>query len=278
MILIGASSSTRTDWALIDADTPVAKVVTAGINPYFMTRREISHVIRLGLPEQFFKHRCQKVIFYGSGCADEEQIQIVKSSLVAQFHTDVQVHNNLLGVARGILGHEPGIVCILSVGSNSCMYDGEQIISNVRPGGYILGDEGSDVFLGKRLVADIIKGIAPSEVSQRFFARFDTTATAIFDRVYSHPRANLLLASYSEFLSENLGLEYCSRLVYESFIAFFQRNVAHYDYSAWPISFIGRTCNTYGGILAQAAADFGATIRQVCSNSLPGLIRYHCEP
>lgn len=277
MILIAVSSSTHTDWALIGPEGLAISCVTAGINPYFMSRREISHIIRLELPREFFKHRWQKVCFYGSGCGDEDKSQIVKSSLVAQFHTTVQVESNLLGVARSILGHEAGIVCILSVGSNSCMYDGTVITRNVRPGGYILGDEGSNAFLGKRLVADIIKEVAPKEVSERFFARFDTTANAIFDHVYSLPRANLLLASYSEFLRENIDLEYCRKLVYDSFMAFFKRNVANYDYRSYPISMTGRTCLSYADIMHEAAADFGVKIHKIIPNTLPGLIEYHTK-
>lgn len=275
MILIAASSSTHTDWALFGPEGPTLTSVTAGINPYFMSRREISHIIRLELPAEFFKHRWHKVFFYGSGCADEDKIQTVRSSLMAQFHTSVTVENNLLGVARGMLGHEPGIVCILSVGSNSCMYDGNAITHNVRPGGYILGDEGSNAFLGKRLVADIIKDVAPKEVSDRFFSQFETSANAIFDRVYSHPRANLLLSTYSDFLQENLDLDYCRTLVYDSFMAFFTRNVANYDYHAYPVSFTGRTCITYSDILHQAAADFGVSINKIRASALPGLIEYH---
>lgn len=121
MILIGASSSTHTDWALLGPDGPSCTAVTAGINPYFMSRREISHVIRLGLPEPFFKHRWEEVHFYGSGCADEEKIQTVRSSLVAQFHTEVSVRSNLLGVARGILGSEPAsFASYLSAPTHAC--------------------------------------------------------------------------------------------------------------------------------------------------------------
>lgn len=155
------------------------------------------------------------------------------------------------------------------------MYDGCDITRNVRPGGYILGDEGSDAFLGKRLIADIIKDVAPKEVSDLFFSRFETTANAIFDRVYSHPRANLLLSSYSKFLRENINLDYCSTLVYESFMAFFRRNIANYDYGRYPISFTGRTCMAYSDILQQAADDFGARIYKVLPSALPGLIEYH---
>ncbi|MDE7376330.1 MAG: hypothetical protein K2N16_05735, partial [Muribaculaceae bacterium] len=224
---------------------------------------------------EFFTHRWHKGYFYGSGCADEDKIHTVKSSLVAQFHTAVDVESNLLGVARSMLGQEPGIVCILSIGSNSCMYDGHAITHNVRPGGYILGDEGSNAFLGKRLVADIIKEVAPKEVADRFFSQFETSANAIFDRVYSHPRANLLLSSYSDFLQENLDLDYCRTLVYESFMAFFKRNVANYDYKSYPVSFTGRTCIAYSDILHQAAADFGIRIHKIRASALPGLIEYH---
>ena len=55
MKLIAESSSTRTEWAVVEGDSVIKRVFTEGINPFFQTRREISRSVRLNLPEEFFK-------------------------------------------------------------------------------------------------------------------------------------------------------------------------------------------------------------------------------
>lgn len=155
------------------------------------------------------------------------------------------------------------------------MYNGREITRNVRPGGFILGDEGSNSYLGKTLVADIVKGIAPMEIASLFFRQFNTNVDEIMNLVYSHPHANRTLADYSFFLADHLDNEYIYKIVYDGFIKFFERNLVFYDYKAMPVSFVGKTGTTYREILAKAAADFGITIDKVVPDSMPGLIEYH---
>ena len=61
MKIIAESSSTRTEWALVEGATIVEHAFTEGLNPYFQTRREISRSVRLGLPEVFFKKKLDKM-------------------------------------------------------------------------------------------------------------------------------------------------------------------------------------------------------------------------
>ena len=143
MKVIAESGSTTTEWVLVDGKNVLERSFTEGINPFFQTRREISHSIRLNLPETFFKKRWERVYFYGAGCANLDKKNILEASLVAQFKTPISAESDLLAAARGLLIDKPGIACILGTGSNSCLYDGERIIKNVRSAGYILGDEGS---------------------------------------------------------------------------------------------------------------------------------------
>ena len=109
MKIIAESSSTRTEWALLDGTEIVEHAFTTGLNPFFQTRREISHAIRLELPEAFFRRRWDHVYFYGAGCSSKEKTKIMESSLVAQFKTPVTVESDLLGAARGLLVREAGI-------------------------------------------------------------------------------------------------------------------------------------------------------------------------
>lgn len=248
-----------------------------GLNPYFQSRREISHSIRLELPEVFFRRKLEHVYFYGAGCANTEKCKIMESSLVAQFKTPVTVESDLLGAARGLLVREPGLACILSTGSNSCLYNGLEIEKTVAPLGFILGDEGSGAYMGKRMIADMLKGLAPRDLTEAFFEKNNVTPNMLLDEVYSNKLPSKLLSQYSVFLRENLDNSYCYRLVYNAFMEFFTRNIISYDYTGIPLSFVGSVCVMYQPILLKVASDFGAQIKKIIRNSMPGLVAYHSE-
>ena len=277
MKLIAESSTTRTDWALVEGAEIVEHAYTTGLNPYFQSRREISHSIRLELPEVFFRRKLEHVYFYGAGCANTEKCKIMESSLVAQFKTPVTVESDLLGAARGLLVREPGLACILSTGSNSCLYNGLEIEKTVAPLGFILGDEGSGAYMGKRMIADMLKGLAPRDLTEAFFEKNNVTPNMLLDEVYSNKLPSKLLSQYSVFLRENLDNSYCYRLVYNAFMEFFTRNIISYDYTGIPLSFVGSVCVMYQPILLKVASDFGAQIKKIIRNSMPGLVAYHSE-
>ncbi len=277
MKLIAESSTTRTDWALVEGAEIVEHAYTTGLNPYFQSRREISHSIRLELPEVFFRRKLEHVYFYGAGCANTEKCKIMESSLVAQFKTPVTVESDLLGAARGLLVREPGLACILSTGSNSCLYNGLEIEKTVAPLGFILGDEGSGAYMGKRMIADMLKGLAPRDLTEAFFEKNNVTPNMLLDEVYSNKLPSKRLSQYSVFLRENLDNSYCYRLVYNAFMEFFTRNIISYDYTGIPLSFVGSVCVMYQPILLKVASDFGAQIKKIIRNSMPGLVAYHSE-
>lgn len=277
MKIIADSSTTRTEWAMVDGNEVVEHVFTTGMNPYFQTRRELSHSIRLELPEEFFRRRWEHVYFYGAGCANMEKKKLMESSLVAQFRTPVTVESDLLGAARGLLVREPGLACILGTGSNSCLYDGSEIVRNVPALGYILGDEGSGAYLGKLFVADVLKGIAPEPLRRAFLEKFNVNQNVLMDEVYSSKTPSRALASFVPFLAENIANPYVRQLVYNAFTAFFERNIQAYDYASNPLSFVGSTAMTFSDILREAASNFGATISKIVPNSMPGLVQYHAD-
>lgn len=278
MKIIAESSSTRTEWSLCDGATVVEHAFTTGLNPFFQSRREISHSIRLELPDVFFRRRWEHVFFYGAGCATAEKIKIMESSLVAQFKTPCTVESDLLGAARGLLVRKPGLACILGTGSNTCLYDGNEIVQTVRSLGIMLGDEGSNAYMGKMFVADILKNIAPPEIIMAFYDRFKSNPNMLLDEVYSASVPSRVLARYAFFLKEHIEHPYVYKLVYDALYQFFERNITAYDYKRQPISFVGSTCVMFEDILHKVADEFGATIKKVTRYSMPGLIEYHSQP
>lgn len=275
MEIIADSSATRTEWAIVDEDRVVERAFTSGVNPYFMTRREISHVIRLELPDSFFRHRWRHIWFYGAGCATVEKCKVMEASLVTQFKSPATVNSDILGAARGLFVRRPGLACILGTGSNSCLYDGESIVRTVRPLGYILGDEGSNAYMGRLLIADVLKGLAPDDISDRFFARFGVSPVRLMDDVYSASMPGRVLASYASFLTENIADQYVSGLVRSALTAFFERNILAYDYKDKIVGFVGSAAVTYEPLLREVAAGFGIEIAAVRPSSMHGLVEYH---
>lgn len=273
--VIAESTSTHSEWSLVDGNNVVAHAVISGINPYFQTRREISHIIRLELPRDFFKRRWEKIYFYGAGCSNPDRNKIVELSLVAQFKTPVEVASDLVGAAHGLLQNEAGLACILGTGSNSCFYDGEKITKSVTAGGFILGDEGSGSSLGRLFLSDVLKNIAPRELIDEFYTVNKITPANLMDAVYNNPHANNNLHDYSFFLADHLDNEYCRELVTNEIKRFFDRNLCQYDYKDYPVCFVGSIATRYSEILLQVAYSYNINVKKIVSDSMPGLVAYH---
>lgn len=275
MKIIADSSASRTEWVLVDGNTVVEHTFTKGLNPFFQSRRDISHSIRLELPEAFLKKRWEHIYFYGAGCANTDKKKIVEASLVAQFKTPVTVESDLLGAARGLLINEPGIACILGSGSNSCYYDGKQIVKNVRSLGFVLGDEGSASYIGKRFVSDCLKDIAPEQLRNSFYEYINKTPDEIMTSIYENTLPGNMLSVYSRFLMDKLEMDYVYDIVYSSINDFFTRNVAQYNYRDLNVCFVGSNACAYSGVLNEVAKKFGINIRKILPSSVPGLVHYH---
>lgn len=279
MKLIAETGSTRTEWALTESRQLINSLFTDGINPFFQTRREISRSVRLGLPEEFFKKKLEQVYYYGAGCSSEEKKKIIRASLVAQFKTPVQVESDLLAAARGLFLREAGIACILGTGSNSCFYDGATILKNVRSGGYILGDEGSGAAMGRVFMSDVLKGIAPAELTEDFFDKFRITSDDIMDLVYNRPFPNRFLATVAYFLADHQESDYACQVIRDNLQKFFARNICQYDYSNYSIRFVGSWAHHCADYLYDVAQEFGVMIDMIEETPMKGLIEFHAtEP
>lgn len=275
MKLIAESGSTRTEWVLVEDNNLIQRAFIEGLNPFFQTRREISRSVRLGLPELFFKKKLEQVYFYGAGCSSHEKRNILGASLVAQFKTPIQVESDLLAAARGLFKCEAGIACILGTGSNSCFYDGKIISKNVKAGGYILGDEGSGAVMGKYFLSDVLKGLAPKDITSDFYDKFRINANEVMESVYNRPFPNRFLATISYFLADYLDDDYVYSLITNNLRSFFTRNVCQYDYLSYPVRFVGSLAYHYADLLREIAREFGINLEVIEETSINGLIEYH---
>ena len=278
MILIADSGSTKTDWCVVENGQPIQQISTKGINPFFQSKEEISNEIATSLLPQLKTNALDAVYFYGAGCGFPDKIAMVHRAITKhlQIKREVEVNTDMLAVAHGLCQHEAGIACIMGTGSNSCYYDGKQIVSNVSPLGFILGDEGSGAVLGKLLVGDILKNQMTPELKEKFLKQFGLTPADIIDHVYRKPFPNRFLASLSPFLAQNIDEPCIHALVLGSFKSFLKRNVMQYEnFRNSKVHFIGSVAFYYKTILAEAAQEMNIQLGTIIKSPMEGLIKYH---
>jgi N-acetylglucosamine kinase-like BadF-type ATPase len=275
MILIADSGSTKTDWCVSEQGRQLQRITTQGINPYFQTEEAIGQEIRSSLLPELKNKTFEALYFYGAGCLPEK-IPMMQSVFAKHLETKIiEVNSDMLAAARGLSGRNPGIICILGTGSNSCYYDGEKIVNNVSPLGFILGDEGSGAVLGKLLVGDLLKNQLPAGLKEKFLQEFDLTPAMIIERVYRQPFPNRFLASLSPFLNRNIEEPAIRTLVFNSFLSFLTRNVMQYDYKRYPVYFIGSIAYYYKEILEEAVLATEMQLGSIVRQPMEGLVEYH---
>ncbi len=284
MILIADSGSTKAHWCLLAANGHTAEFMTDGINPLFQTcdamRNSICNQLLPQMASMLWAGTITHVFFYGAGCTPEKA-PFVKQAIEGVFKKAiVEVASDMVGAARGLLGHRKGVACILGTGSNSCLYDGEKIVWNVPSLGFILGDEGSAATLGKRLVSDLLKNQLGEDLKERFLTQYDITQADIIEHVYRQPFPNRWLANLARFCADNIEDKRIYNLVYDHFAQFVTRNVAQYytteaKKESMPVGFVGSVAYYYRAVLEQVMGDYGFTMGQVLQDPVQGLAEYH---
>ena len=276
IILIADSGSTKTDWVLCNGSIIVKRIKTQGLNPTIQNSDEILAVLKAELADNIDTTAPQKIFFYGAGCAYETANNRMKQALEAIFTTkEIEIYSDLLASARALCGHEEGIACILGTGSNSCLYDGKNIIDNTPSMGYILGDEGSGAHLGRQLVSDCIKKQLSSKLREKFLKQYNLTVANILERVYHEPLPNRFLASFAPFLYENRSNAEIHNLLVHCFTQFFQRNTMVYRRSWLPIHIIGSIGVNFAQEIKETAESLGLSIGNIVESPINGLIEYH---
>ncbi|MBX2960978.1 MAG: N-acetylglucosamine kinase [Cyclobacteriaceae bacterium] len=276
MILIADSGASKTDWRMLGQNGVIEQAQSIGYNPYYQPIEQFDKEVREVLVPQV-KHPVSKIFYYGTGCSSDKNRKMIRTALERYF-TDahIEVWHDLLAAARALCGEEPGIACILGTGSNSCYYDGVRIVENVTSLGYVLGDEGSGAWMGKRIVADYLRKDLPERLWDYFKKRFPMDKDEILSRVYSQEMPSRFLGSFSHFIFQHLKEPYCYKLVYDGFSEFMEKNVMRYEkYSELKVHFVGSVAFYFSDILRQVANDKGIMVKNIMESPIAGLALYH---
>ncbi len=279
MILLADSGSTKTDWRLIDDSGDACEFRTSGFNPYYQKSSEISEGLNQELLPQLKGRIPERICFYGAGCSTGEKQNIVRSALNNYFpESRTEVQSDLIGAARALCGHKQGIACILGTGSGSCSWDGEKIIEQIPSLGFILGDEGSGAWLGKKLITAFLRNKLTPEIHKDLENNFHINKEEILRRVNKEEIPSRYLAAFAKFYSSHLDDPFIFDLAYNSFANFAENYINRYrEFHTIPVHFVGSVAFYNRSVLEQVAQNMNFKIEKIISNPIEGLIQYHTE-
>ena len=274
--LIADSGATKAEWCLINKEK-TKTIITQGINPYFLNAEQIRHILLTELVPKLKEAKVDEIYYYGTGCANPANAKIIRKVLLQVFAgSQTDVHQDLMAAARALCGRKKGIACILGTGSNSCYYDGKRIVKNSPGLGYVLGDEGSGAYLGKKVIQYYLYRTFDEELRARFDAAYVTNVTEILENVYKKPLPNRYLAGFTQFLADNRGHYMIENIIEDGLNDFFFIHLCKYG-ETWtlPVSFAGSVAFGFKDVLQQLCASYEFELGNVMKNPMQGLVEYH---
>ena len=275
-ILIADSGSTKCEWAYLK-NGKKKTIVTQGISPYFLNESQIITLLQAELMPNLKKASIEKVFFYGTGLSNPINIKLVTKAMKFLFPpAKIEINHDLLAAARALCGTEKGVACILGTGSNSCYYNGKRIVKNSPGLGYVLGDEGSGTYLGKKVIQYYLYDTFDEDLKYRFNLKFQTSSTEILEKIYKQPLPNRYLASFAIFLAENRGHYMIENIIEDGLNDFFFTHIYKYTESwKYPIHFIGGIAFGFKDVLQDLCSTYELQLGRVMQNPMDGLVKYH---
>ncbi len=280
MYLIAESGSTKCDWLLVDQSGNYMDLYkTMGYNPFFHSTDFIYENVTSHKDLGHIAGKVERVYFYGAGCENKDLNNIVKKALEKAFtNAKVFVDHDLKAAAYSTFDGETNITCIIGTGSNSCMFDGTTITEVVPALAYILGDEASGSYLGKKLIAAYLYKKLPKEIAYDFDKEFGLTKEMIFDRVYNKPNANVYLASFTRFVGRHKADPFINNFIMQGMREFFEYHVCCFsNYQEITVNFIGSVAFHFQEELMIVAKENNVKIGKIIKEPIMNLLEYHIK-
>jgi glucosamine kinase len=256
MFLVVDSGSTKADWVLSSSTQGVVlEFRTSGINPFFLSERDIIKILQNTSAVQPFLKEVKEIYFFGAGCSSPDRREMVSNALSQVFRNAfVNVEDDLAAAVYATCGNSEGISCILGTGSNITYFDGQKIKPGNHGLGYILGDEGSGTYFGKKLLTSYLYETMPPHLVKAFKQQYNLDKTAVIKQVYENAAPNFYLASFASFMSQYKTDPFIIDLLKEGFNEFIWSNIKSYP------DFKRLTCHFIGSI----AFHFQDVLKDVC--------------
>ncbi len=275
-ILIADSGSTKCEWCLL-SNKKKKKIITAGISPYFLKSEEIVALLQTELLPHINQNNINHIFYYGTGLKDNSNKRFIQSALKKIFYeADIEVQTDLLGAARALCKSEKGITSILGTGCNSCYYNGSKVVKNSPGLGYVLGDEGSGAYLGKKVIQNYLYNTFDKELMLAFDKKYNTNADSILNSVYKQPQPNRYLASFAIFLAENRGHYMIENIIENGLNDFFFTHLSKYNESwLYPVHFTGSVAFGFKTVIENLCSSYGMKLGLILKQPINGLVKYH---
>ena len=278
MKLIAESGATKTDWRLIADDGTVRSAYSAGLNPSVLDVEQMREIIAPVMPVLNPEGKSvEEIFFYGAGLVSDAAAAPLAGVLSMWYpFAQMEFHSDMLAAARALFGNGSGVVAIMGTGSNSCLYENGVIVKNIRPGGFILGDEGSGAALGKAFVSDFIKGLLPDNVEEEFVKEYGLDYQKIVQKVYHEPAASAFLASFAPFILERTEEPYIKNLVDSVIESFVVRSLKRYGQTV-KVGVVGSFGCACEAVLRETGIRHGLEFTMFLKSPIDKLTEYHMK-
>ncbi len=280
MICVADSGSTKTDWVFAQPGGKKEdwlRFSSQGLNPFYVSTQEVAQTIEKAIPLEI-REQTTHVYFYGAGCSSPDRNQVLVKGIEPKFKTaKVEVDHDLLAAARASCQNENGVVSILGTGSNSCKYNGREIVDNVDNLGFLLGDEGSGADIGRALVKARCYREMPADIQARFDEQFDWDREKMLQQVYHRPMPNRYMASFAPFCGEHIHEPFIQGLVKSVMLEFIDRHLLKYDVPDWEHHFIGSIAAHFEGELKVVMKKRGLKLGKIIKHPVHSLLNFHLE-
>lgn len=284
MILVADSGSSKTDWLLDIPGQQHIEFKTSGLNPYFLSEKEIARIIADQAADMIaYSATVTEIYFFGAGCSSPDRHEIVTNALSQHFpKAFISVDSDLLGSAYATCGHEKGICCVLGTGSNISYFDGEDIHTGKHGLGYVLGDEGSGTWFGKKIITDYLYSRMPLDIALMLEKEQKLTKEIVIENVYRKPGGNSYLASFSRFMSQIRDTDYGRDLLNTAFQEFIDTNIKSYPhYNRYKCHFVGSVAYVFREMLTEQCKanniHVGKIIRQPIFDLMEFILKRNAE-
>jgi N-acetylglucosamine kinase-like BadF-type ATPase len=274
--IIADSGATKCQWTMVSSNKKTT-FATVGISPYFLSAAQIQALVEKTFKNKIKLDSVNAVYFYGTGLSNPQNVTQLKKALKAVFtKASFDIQTDLVAAARATCQNKKGVACILGTGSNTGFYNGKKITKNSPGLGYVLGDEGSGAYLGKKVIQYYLYKTYDEDLMSRFEKKFATSKDEILNNVYKEATPNRYLAKFTEFLVENRGHYMIENIIEDGLNDFFYAHINKMN-EAWlyPIHFVGSVAFGFKDIIKQLALSYEIELGSIVKSPMQGLITYH---
>ncbi|HTN37773.1 MAG TPA: BadF/BadG/BcrA/BcrD ATPase family protein [Arachidicoccus sp.] len=276
--LVADNGSTKCSWILLDKGN-IKKISTEGLSPYFHTEQEIRTILEKKLISKLSDLKIDQVYFYGTGLADPNYKKMMKAIFKSLFpDAKAEIDTDLMGAAIATCGHSKGMISILGTGSGCAYFSGTKLNKIQNGLGFILGDEGSGAYLGRKVIQYFLYNTFDDELMHRFNLKYETDRAEILRQIYAGPTPNRYMASFSQFLAENRGHYMIENILEDGLNDFINQHIYKFR-EAWtsPLHFVGSVAYAYRDVLKELCSNYELELGTVLKEPIVGLESFYRE-